>query len=393
MKQKVKITLTLLSMVMLFSCDYETQVINMVHKDGSVTRKVIMKNSEEKFEPEKYRVPVDSTWQTQIDIDINENGDTSWILTAEKYFASVEDINDEYMSDQGSNQYLERKAHFSKSFKWFTTVFRYSETIDKFMTIACPVSDYLSDEEIKFFYLPGNVRTELQNGNDSLKYEVLSDTIDMKSEVWMWTSFVRQWIEIFYDLFGDYPDLTIDKEEMLLKESAFVKQLIDYDKNEKEKDEEAISLINEEDNDDKSMQLLEEYIEEEAKEEDADENIELLITSMLGKKFFSTFRTEIDSAMSVLETMIEPFISVDNYDIEIRMPGNIIASNGYVNTDPDSENSSGILWTVKGEYFLTQQYEMWVESQISNYWTWIISALFILFVITGFVIRSKKEKV
>ena len=51
MKRKVKITLTLLSMVLLFSCDYETYVINTVHKDGSVTRKVIMKNSEEKFEP------------------------------------------------------------------------------------------------------------------------------------------------------------------------------------------------------------------------------------------------------------------------------------------------------------------------------------------------------
>jgi len=375
-------------MVMLFSCNYETYVINTVHKDGSVTRKVIMKNSEEKFEPGKYRVPVDSTWQTQIDIDVNEKGDTSWILTAEKHFASVEDINDEYINDQGSNQDLERKAHFSRSFKWFTTRFRYSETIDKFMTIACPVSDYLSDEEIKFFYLPGNVRTELQNGNDSLKYEALSDTIDMKSEIWMWTSFVRQWIEIFYDLFGDYPDLSIDKKEMLSKESDFVKQLIDYDKSEKEKDEETLRLLDEEENDDEVLRLL----EEEEKKENGVDDIELLITSMLGKKFYSTFKTEIDSAMSVLETMTEPFISVDNYDIEIRMPSNIIASNGYVNTDPDSENSGGILWTVKGEYFLTQQYEMWAESQISNYWTWIISALFILFVITGFVIRSKKEK-
>ena len=375
---------------MLFSCNYETYVINTVHKDGSVTRKVIMKNSEEKFEPGKYRVPVDSTWQTKIDTEVNEAGDTSWILTAEKYFASVEDINDEYINDQGSNQYLVRKAHFSKSFKWFTTRFRYSETIDKFMTIACPVSDYLSDEEIKFFYLPGNVRTELKNGSDSLKYEVLSDTIDTKSEIWMWTSFVRQWIEIFYDLFGDHPDLSIDKKEMLSKESDFVKQLIDYDKSEKEKDEEALqTILNAED--EETVDVPEEKIEQEVKDEEPDD-IELLITSMLGKKFYSSFKTEIDSAMSVLETMIKPFISVDNYDIEIRMPGNIIASNGYVNTDPDSENSGGILWTVKGEYFLTQQYEMWAESQISNYWTWIISVLFILFVVTGFVIRSKKEK-
>ncbi len=363
MKRKVKITLTLLSMVMLFSCNYKTYVINTVHKDGSVTRKVTMKNSEENFEPGKYRVPVDSTWQTQIDIDINEKGDTSWILTAEKYFASVEEINKEYINDQGSNQHLKRKARFSKSFKWFTTVFRYSETIDKFMTVTCPVSDFLSDEELKFFYLPGNVMSELKNGTDSLKYEALSDTVNTKSEIWMWTSYVRQWIEIFYDLFGDHPDLSIDKEEMLSKESDVVKQLIDYEEGEKEKE-----------------------IEQEVKDEEPDD-IELVVTSVLGKEFYSTFRSEIDSAMSVLETMTASFFSTDNYDIEIRMPCNIIASNGYVNTDPDPENSSGILWTVKGEYFLTQQYEMWAESQVNNYWAWIISALFILFVITGFVRR------
>ena len=385
MKRKVKITLTLLSMVMLFSCNYKTYVINTVHKDGSVTRKVIMKNSEEKFEPGKYMVPVDSTWQTKIDIDINEKGDTSWILTAEKFFASVEEINEEYINDQGSNQHLKRKARFSKSFKWFTTVFRYSETIDKFMTVNCPVSDFLSDEELKFFYLPGNVMSELKNGSDSLKYEALSDTVDTKSEIWMWTSYVRQWIEIFYDLFGDHPDLSIDKEEMLSKESDFVKQLIDYEKSEKEKDEEALRII-EEAEDEEVVNVLEKAIEQEVIDEESD-NIELLITSMLGKKFYSTFRTEIDSAMSVLETMTASFFSTDNYDIEIRMPGNIIASNGYVITDPDPENSGGILWTVKGDYFLTQQYEMLAESQVNNYWAWIISALFILFVITGFVRR------
>ncbi len=390
MKRKVKITLTLLSMILLFSCDYKTHVINTVHKDGSVTRKVIMKNSEKKFEPDKYRVPVDSTWQTQIDIDINEKGDTSWILTAEKHFANVEEINEEYINDKGSNQDLERKAYFSKSFKWFTTVFRYSETINKFMTVTCPASDFLSDEELKFFYLPGNVKSELKNGIDSLKYEALSDTVDTKSEIWLWTSIVRQWIDIFYDLFGDHPDLSIDKEEMLSKESAFAKQFIDYEKSEKEKDEEALQIIlNEED--EEIVDVPEEKTEQKVKDEEPDD-IELVVTSVLGKKFYFTFKTEIDSAMSVLETMTEPFFSADNYDMEIRMPGRIIASNGYANTDPDSENSDGILWTVQEDYFLTQQYEMWAESRVNNYWTWIISALFILFVAAGFMIRSKTEK-
>ena len=386
MKRKVKITITLLSMVILFSCGYETHVINTVHKDGSVTRKVTMKTSDEKFEPEKYRVPVDSTWQIQIDTEVNEAGDTSRILTAEKHFANVDEINEEYINDKGSNRDLKRKAYFSKSFKWFTTVFRYSETVENVLTVNCPASDFLTDEELKYFYLPGNVKAELKSGSDSLTYEVLSDTIDTKSEIWLWTGFVRQWIEIFYDRFGNHPDLTINKEEMLSKEPDFVNQIIEFEQADEEKEEEFLQDIEEEGFDEETLQSL----EKEGKKDDVDD-IEILVTSVLGKKFYSTFSTEIDSAMSVLEIMTEPFFSTDDYDMEIRMPGRIISSNGYANTDTDSENSTGILWTVQAAYFLTQQYEMWAESQVNNYWTWIITALFILFVVTGFVIRSKKS--
>ena len=51
MKRKIKISLLFIFMTMLFSCDYETHVINTVHEDGSVTRTVIVKNSEKKLTP------------------------------------------------------------------------------------------------------------------------------------------------------------------------------------------------------------------------------------------------------------------------------------------------------------------------------------------------------
>jgi len=78
--------------------------------------------------------------------------------------------------------------------------------------------------------------------------------------------------------------------------------------------------------------------------------------------------------------------------MEIRMPGKIIASNGYADTNPDSLQTGGILWTVKDDYFLTEQYEMWVESQVPNYWAWIVTGVFVLFVITGMVVRAGKGR-
>ncbi len=352
MKRKIKIFLMFTFMIMLFSCDYEMLVINTVHEDGSVTRKVIVKNIDENFEPNNLRVPIDSTWQTEMTFDVNENNDTAWIFTAEKYFNNVEEINAAYKTDSGSNRELQRSAAFSKKFKWFTTIFRFSETVERIMTVTCPMSDFFTDEELKFIYLPDKVQEDLKNGPDSTMYKELTDTVDTKSEQWMWTNFARQWIEIFYDLFGDDPELRIDKEEMGSKVPLFVQQAIDNE----------------------------------------GDSLAPFFIPILGEEFYYTYETEIDSSVSLLEDTINIFLSVNKYDMEIRMPGRIIASNGYAGTNPDSLESGGILWTVKGEYFLNEQYEMWVESQVPNYWAWIVTAVFILFVISGLVVRSRKGK-
>lgn len=344
-------------MTILFSCeDNETHLLNTVHEDGSITRKLTVKtNEKDKLDLNKIRVPIDSTWAIQTSFDLNEENDTIWSLSAEKHFASVDDINEEYDNDKGSNKSMHRRADFSKIFRWFTTDFRYTETIERTLNISCPVSDFLTKDELEFFYLPDKISENLKNGPDSIMYKELADSIDVKSEPWIWTCEIRQWIEIFYDLFEANPELNISKEEMQSKESEFLKYLMN--------------------------------------DEIAGNDEDSLFISVVGKEFFTNFKTEIDSSISVLNEIDQSFWNSNNYDIEIRMPGKLIASNGYAQADPDSENVVGMVWTVKGGYFLTQTYEMWAESKVNNYFAWIISALFILFVITGFVRYSgKKEK-
>ncbi|MCK4921909.1 MAG: hypothetical protein KAS71_12740 [Bacteroidales bacterium] len=350
MNKNIKLSLLAITMILLSSCDdSKTKVINTIHKDGSITRTVIVKKSKIDFDYENIRVPIDSTWNTDIFIEINEKEDTSWIFTAEKHFANVEELNVEYDNDQGSNSIMQRSASFSKKFKWFTSNLRFSETIEKTLNVSCPMSDYFSDEELKFIYSPDLVQKNLENGVDSLKIMELKDSIDVKSEIWIFTGLFRQWIDIFYDLVENHTDLTISREEMRLLESRSIPLLI-------------------EDNIDEDQFFI----------------------SLMGEEFFNTFRTEIDSSISALDKMGEAFWSAKKYDMEIRMPGKIIASNGYFETIPDSLETAGILWTINGEFFLTQQYEMWAESQINNYWTWIISALFALAIITFFGVRFNK---
>ena len=115
-----------MALVLAASCDEpETVVTNIVHADGSVTRRIEMKNLENKFEVSDLQVPFDSTWTIRDSLEINKEGDTIWVKRAEKLFASVDEINRTYFSDSGANKEIKRHAEFRKKFRWFNTEYRF----------------------------------------------------------------------------------------------------------------------------------------------------------------------------------------------------------------------------------------------------------------------------
>lgn len=357
MKKIARVSVFATCMVLLFSCDYDTTVLNIVHKDGSVTRKVTMENSSEYFEPKNFRVPVDSTWNIEITSKVSSDNDTTWFLTAEKHFNSVAEINEAYKWDKGTNRTMERRADFSKKFRWFTTLIRYSETVERALSVSCPISDFISDEALKYFYLPGMAQEGLKRGPDSLKYRAMDDQIEGNFERWLFTCETRQWVEIFYDLFGDDPRLAMGRETMNRKEPQFINYLAGSDQ--------------------------------------AFEGETLLPDSMfmavLGPDFFAAFRDEIAHSMTLLHEMNRPVMFSSEYDMEIRMPGRIIASNGYAATHADLENEGSFLFSVGPEYYLTQDYELWVQSRVNNYFFWVITGIFVAIVITGLTGRYGKR--
>lgn len=349
MKLKLKVLFMIISLIFLFSCGgYETRVINTIHQDGSITRIVTMKNDKPEFEPEKYRVPVDSTWNIEHTMEI-EDEDTTWFLTAEKHFDSVKELNAAYDNDTGTNQNLPRSASFSKQFRWFNTHYRFSEKIDQTLHVDCKLSEFYTDKELSFFYLPSEVQEELKNGPDSLKFMELSDSLETTYEYWLFTGLVRQWIETFYEHFGDHHKLNLSREEMRAKETLFTEQFIKDELDEKE-----------------------------------------TILKILGEDFYQTFETEIDSTFNTLNDILTGYLEMEEYDVEIRMPGKILASSGHVSTGTTNQEK-GIIWTVTADYFFGQPYEMWAESQTTNYWAWVVTAMFIIFVAAGLLYQRRKQ--
>ena len=156
--KSIKIVVSLILM-MIGSCNEpETVVTNYVHPDGSITRKIEMRNNENRFKKSDFQVPFDSTWVIKDSIEINKKGDTTWIKRAVKEFKNIEAINLVYKSDSGANKDLSRHAGFTKKFKWFNTEFRFSERIDKRLLFGYPIKNFLNKEELRYFYSPESLK-------------------------------------------------------------------------------------------------------------------------------------------------------------------------------------------------------------------------------------------
>jgi len=347
-RKSIKLAVSFM-LIMIFSCDEpETVVTNIVHPDGSVTRKIEMKSIKNNFEVSNLQVPFDPTWIVKDSLEFTENGDTIWVKRAEKLFKNTDEINGTYKADSGANKDITRRAEFRKKFKWFNTEYRYAEIIDKKMSYGYPITEYLNQEELQWFYSTEKMMDERKNGPDSLKFKALDDTVSKKLDRWYLKCLTSEWI-------GEFTRLTAGKAgDELTRESLTARE------------DEFVDIIKE--GGDKFDSLWTEGI---------------LIKEFIGEANALKYSNEIDSADSLASDHV--LFDFLDYTVRISMPGELIGTNGFI----DSTRIS--LWPVKSDYFLTQPYEMWAESKTSNLWAWIVSGIFLVFVLAGIIFRMIKR--
>jgi len=334
----------------IISCDEpETVVTNIVHPDGSITRKIEMRNSKENFKTSDLKVPFDSSWTITDSLEISEKGDTTWIKRAVKDFLNTDEINLTYKLDSGLNRAIDRKAELKKTFRWFNTVFRFSETIGSTMKFGYPVKNYLSPDELLYYYSPGSEQQAKQNGPDSLKYRAIVDSISEKTDRWLTESLVSEWI-------GEFTVLTSGKNGI-----GIILDSLNNNRNE-----------------------LTKSLEQEGNNFDSLWACGAILNPYIGENGYQRFKTEADTALEKVTSYVT--FGFGDYSERISMPGRLTGSNGY------ADSSHILVWPVKSDYFLTEPYIMWAESKLPNKWAWIVSGLFIIFVATGFIIRVTKKR-
>lgn len=349
MKRKsLKLTIIMIILIIVSCDDPVTVVTNYVHPDGSVTRVIEMKNIANNFEVSALKVPFDTTWTITDSLYINEEGDTTWVKRAEKLFRSTDEINLAYKADTGANKNISRHTSFERRFRWFNTEYRFSEVADKKIEDGYPLKDFLNSEELQFFYSPAEYQDSQRNGPDSLKYKALSDSIDGGVINWTAKNLVSVWI-------SEFSKSTEGKDGS----KHIVTSL-------KSREDELANLI--------------------IKYEDKFDSLwtnGIILKEYLGDNNYQIFKSEADSATEKTSDLI--FVNFKEYSVRIVMPGSLTGTNGFI------DSSRVLLWPVKSDYFFTENYEMWAESKTRNTWAWIVSGLFLVFVLTGVIIRTTKK--
>lgn len=340
-------------LMMVTSCDEpETVVTNYVHPDGSVTRKIEMKSIDgdinKRFKKSDIQVPFDETWTVKDSVELDKKGDTIWVKRAVKEFKNINELNLAYKTDSGANNNFTRNTGFKKKFKWFNTEFRFSERIDKELTFGYPVNLFLNSEELLYFYFPESLKNDKESGSDSLKYKALSDSVKLKTDKWTAKNMVSEWIGEFSELTKEKADGDMSFQSLKSREDKFVTIV--------EKDDKQLDSLW------KNGILLKEFI---------------------GEMNALKFKSEADSALTIVTNkLLKEF---HNYSVRIVMPGKLIDTNGFI------DSSQVLLWPVKSDYFMSEPYEMWAESKVPNRWAWIVSGLFLLFVLTGVIFKILKR--
>ena len=317
----------------------ETLVTNIIHPDGSVTRIIEIKSKGSNTDFSKAQVPYDSTWKITDTLEIKESGDTVKIRRAEKLFRNKDEINRYYSTDSTINHDALRRVEFSRKFEWFSTRYRFAEIVEKSMPAGYPLSSYLNEEELKWFYLPGKVQSDLINGPDSLKYKTVADSVESKTQLWLNRSIISQWISYFSTFAGSSSlkeEYLREKEDTLLE--IFSENISNFD-----------SLWAE----------------------------GVILKKMIGEQKALQYMSEADSALKLIQDIL--FQNFSNYSVRITMPGSLSGTNGF------TDSNSVPLWEVKREYFLTEPYVMWAESTTANSWAWIATAAILLLILARVV--------
>ena len=129
-----------------FPACLDVETTNKVNTDGSIVRTMMFEDDSAIIYRGNLPIPMDSSWQKSI----QKVEKDKFRLTASRRFQNVDEMNDALRGAFGKT--LQFTFGFHRSFQWFFTSYRFTETDLKYIQYdSIPLTDFLSSAEIEAF--------------------------------------------------------------------------------------------------------------------------------------------------------------------------------------------------------------------------------------------------
>jgi len=318
----------------------EITVKTTVNNDGSFIRTISIRGDSAEVLSPDLPYPIDSSWLREVYRDTSDS--SKYICTLVKSYKSDDMLNLEMQNDTSWRRQLNRKVDISKRFMFFYSFITYKQVYKAANPIRLDYREYLNEEDILWV---SEVKTP-QNKKDSIRYDSAEARLD------------RYWAGALVD------EITAELERGLSQLDD--PELRGFD----------LSIYS-----DSIAANVQGW-----SNGDFNVAIDALVTWSGNPRLADLHNIEppVFQKLDNMNTFLEKLIFEEKYTLETEMPGLI--------TETNSTMISGntVSWDVAPLSFYFDDYEMYVESRVMNYWAFVLSGVVVLLLLIALIVKIFK---
>ena len=321
----------------------EIETTTRVNDDGTLHRMVEVTGDSSTLASGDYPVALGGQWETTLD----RADDKKFRLRATRTFQNVDELNEAIRGEPGRT--LAFQARLERRFLWFTTTFRYEETLARFYPFnEVPVTEFVSPHEIDLFLHHELEDEPYPTPGDSLALDDASDRFDE------WEK--RNRFEAFFRELMTGVERAADPQLTPEKLAAGKEELY------------RLAFQN-------ANPARAEHLAEVAADRFGKGPIDRAREA--NREGFDAYERKIDFLESVAST---------GFKTKIEMPGLI--------TDTNARTIEGntVSWPDFKAYTYVRDYTVWVESRMINWWAIIITGVIVLAIMALFAVSALRRR-
>ncbi len=317
------------AMILVFPACLEYETTTTVNTDGSFTRSITVSGDSSAIHGWDFRIPADQGWSVREIVKVD---DRKWTLRADRDFGSEAEWT--AWNDSLTRRVLDCSIVVDRSFRFFTTSYRLTETIASYNPFRrIPLTDYISPSELEAFLRFEVLKESYPSRGDSL---ALKDAGDRFTE---WEKRTR--IESLYAALeqGMDPSVRSDTARM----DRIKASIIEYCLPDSVGTDNLITVVRR-----WAVSTREHAV---VRAIDA------------GSEALRQFAADVDFVNTV---------GSDTYVSRVRMPGTITSTNG------ELEGTNGVVWSDYIAYAYIGDFTMIAESSVVNVWAIVLTIALII---------------